>query len=332
MKITRPTREQSEAAWKALQAPQDLTADLLTAYLTTPERIPTGIGPLDRSLQGGIKQGALTVIAGTPGAGKTALAVQIAANAAKSRPVLFVSGELDRKAVWFRIASLTSLTTGEPVAYGETERAAAILRKRVAREFSGATVATEADYERVAALDPMAQALTLAARRYGAHLAIKDDLVTMADACTLAANLSALEPQPLLIVDYLQMFSRDEATKSQYEAITAASHALIDLVRQTGLGAVVLSSMNREGTRAGKDKAPDLESLRGSGQIGFDADTVLILAADKERAQPHLGARGVIAHIVKQRTGAQDQIPLDFWSAHGAFIDPMADPASLRVE
>lgn len=330
MKIAKPTKEQSEATWNSLRATSDLTAELLAAYLKTPERIPTGIEPLDRALQGGIKQGALTIIAGTPGAGKTALAVQIAANAAQMRPVLFVSGELDRKALWFRLASLTSLREGKPVAYGEAESRANALREKVDREFLGAAVTTQADYERVASLDPMAKALTVAARRYGAHLAIKDDLVTMEAACTLAAQLSALEPQPLLIVDYLQMLSRSEGTNNQYEAITAASHAIIDLVRQTSLGAVVLSSMNRESTKA-KDKAPDLDSLKGSGDLGYDADTALILATDQEHLEPHPGARGVIAHIVKQRTGAQAQIPLEFWSAYGMFCAPGIDPASLRA-
>lgn len=47
-------------------------------------RIPTGISELDRLCRGGIRPGKVLVLGGAPGAGKTTLAVQIAANLARA--------------------------------------------------------------------------------------------------------------------------------------------------------------------------------------------------------------------------------------------------------
>lgn len=57
-----------------------------TSLIQDAERIfiPTGIDLLDTILGGGITVGTMTMIAGTPGAGKSMLAAQIAANAQKS--------------------------------------------------------------------------------------------------------------------------------------------------------------------------------------------------------------------------------------------------------
>jgi DNA repair protein RadA/Sms len=55
------------------------------------ERIPSGIGELDRLLGGGIVPGSLILIGGEPGIGKSTLALQLALSTAMK--VLYVSGE-----------------------------------------------------------------------------------------------------------------------------------------------------------------------------------------------------------------------------------------------
>jgi DNA repair protein RadA/Sms len=55
------------------------------------QRIPSGIGELDRLLGGGIVPGSLILIGGEPGIGKSTLALQIALSTAMK--VLYVSGE-----------------------------------------------------------------------------------------------------------------------------------------------------------------------------------------------------------------------------------------------
>jgi len=57
-------------------------------------RLPTGMGELDRVLGGGLVPGAVILVGGDPGVGKSTLLLQAAAGLARQgRPVLYVSGE-----------------------------------------------------------------------------------------------------------------------------------------------------------------------------------------------------------------------------------------------
>jgi DNA repair protein RadA/Sms len=67
---------------------------LKDVVLEAGERVPTGIGELDRVLGGGVVRGSLVLIGGEPGAGKSTLLLQAARSLATARPpVLYVSAE-----------------------------------------------------------------------------------------------------------------------------------------------------------------------------------------------------------------------------------------------
>lgn len=58
------------------------------------ERIPTGIGELDRVLGGGIVPGSLTLVGGDPGIGKSTLLLQVCRMLSTAgHQVLYISGE-----------------------------------------------------------------------------------------------------------------------------------------------------------------------------------------------------------------------------------------------
>jgi DNA repair protein RadA/Sms len=77
-----------------------------------PRRISTALGEFDRVLGGGIVPGALTLIGGDPGVGKSTLLLQVAARIASSGagPVLYVSGEESSRQVRIRAARLEALS------------------------------------------------------------------------------------------------------------------------------------------------------------------------------------------------------------------------------
>ena len=65
---------------------REITADVS-------KREATGIGELDRVLGGGIVKGSLILAAGDPGIGKSTMMLMLSGNMARTRNVLYVSGE-----------------------------------------------------------------------------------------------------------------------------------------------------------------------------------------------------------------------------------------------
>lgn len=89
----KPQRPGSGASAMLLKdIPEDLTI-----------RTSTGVSELDRVLGGGIVEGALMLIGGDPGVGKSTLLLQVCANLARSgKRVLYVSGEESAKQIKLR--------------------------------------------------------------------------------------------------------------------------------------------------------------------------------------------------------------------------------------
>ncbi len=92
------------------------------------ERLPTGIGELDRVLGGGLVSGQVVLIGGDPGIGKSTLFLQALAAIAPRHKTLYVSGEESAEQVALR-ASRLALDAGEVelIAEIQLERIAAAL-------------------------------------------------------------------------------------------------------------------------------------------------------------------------------------------------------------
>ncbi|MDO5058491.1 MAG: DNA repair protein RadA, partial [Neisseria sp.] len=75
-------------------------------------RNPTGMGELDRVLGGGLVRGAVILLGGDPGIGKSTLLLQTVAKMAQSRKVLYVSGEESAQQVALRAQRLELPTDG----------------------------------------------------------------------------------------------------------------------------------------------------------------------------------------------------------------------------
>jgi len=84
-------------------------------------RIRSGMGEFDRVLGGGIVRGALTLIGGEPGIGKSTLLSQVAGNLASSGgKTLYVSGEESATQIKLRAERL-GITSGDLLLHNETD-------------------------------------------------------------------------------------------------------------------------------------------------------------------------------------------------------------------
>src|SRR4051812_25649266 len=94
--------------------------------LTPGRRHRTGIGELDRALGGGLVPGAVVLLAGDPGIGKSTLLLSALDRLARpGRPVLYVSGEESLQQIRLRGERLGTLSPGLLLA-AETDANAAL--------------------------------------------------------------------------------------------------------------------------------------------------------------------------------------------------------------
>jgi DNA repair protein RadA/Sms len=73
---------------------------------------PTGVGELDRVLGGGLVPGAVVLLAGEPGVGKSTLLLDVASRIAQSATVLYVTGEESAGQVRLRAERIGALAPG----------------------------------------------------------------------------------------------------------------------------------------------------------------------------------------------------------------------------
>lgn len=202
--------------------------------------IRTGFSGLDR-LTGGFKASELTVIAGRPGMGKTALGLTIAVNAALS---------------------------GNKVLFYSLEMSHAQLMQRVLSRFSGQAVHSGDVYKSTdAALE----------RAINLPLDIDDASgLTSLDICARAAQHKRRKGLDMVIVDYLGLVTPTDRRANKVHQIEEITQAMKRLSKDLAVPVVLLSQLSR--ALEGRDeKRPTLGDLRDSGSIEQDADTVMFV-------------------------------------------------------
>jgi len=226
--------------------------------------VTTGLDSVNAKM-GGLHHSDLLILAGRPGMGKTALATNIAYNAA---------------ARWMRDAEDgidAAKSVGAKVAFFSLEMSADQLATRILSEQSGISAEnlrmgkiSQQDFRNLARAAADLETLPL----------FIDDTpgLTIAALRTRARRLKRRHGIGLIIVDYLQLLQGSGRTSdgNRVQEISEISRGLKTLAKELNVPVLALSQLSRA-VEQREDKRPQLSDLRESGSIEQDADIVLFV-------------------------------------------------------
>ena len=215
--------------------------------------ISTGWKSLDQALDGGLYEG-LYVIPGTPGTGKTALALQMAFQIAQQQQdVLYISMEMSEEEIYERHISRISY---QLFWNDEKNRHKAKTVHSMIQE--GKTVAQARDVFRKVA----PYLLT----KCSVGTTDADDIRHMVEIYKYELN-----SLPIVFIDYLQILKAHDARMTDKQAVDYNVLRLKQLSRDFKIPVVILSSMNR----TSYSDVISMASLKESGAIEYTADVCL---------------------------------------------------------
>ena len=294
------------------------TIDMATAAYKNDQGIvgvPSGLTDLDDRL-GGLHKQDLIIIAGRPSMGKTALATNIAFNAAeniqkkdKKTSVAFFSLEMSSEQLSTRILSEQSRIKSNDIRRGKIN---------------------QEDFEKFIEASKNLENLPL-------HI---DDTpaITISALSNRARRLKRKQGLDLIVIDYIQLMkSSSYRNEGRVLEIAEITQGLKALAKELDVPVLALSQLSRQ-VEQREDKKPQLADLRESGSIEQDADVVMFVFREQyylEKQEPKLGTAEHVewqekmnqvhnqAEIIigKQRHGPTGLIKLEFESAFTKFKD-----------
>lgn len=212
-----------------------------------PPYVKTGLQEFDRLLGGGLINGGFHIVAARPGKGKSALAMQIALNAAKRGvKVLYISLEMSPDDCTSRLTANIAGISSRLLMFGGT--------------------LTEAEYAKYAEASAKLSELPIVFnRRTG---------MDMRGVTALAYK----ERPGLIVLDHIGLLEQENKKATLYESTTKNSRSAKLLAMRMNIPLLCLCQLNRAGAsdRGGEFRAT-MANLRESGAIEQDADTVTLL-------------------------------------------------------
>ncbi len=269
--------------------------------------VSTGFKELDR-LTSGFQKSDLIIIAARPSQGKTAFAMNIAAQVATHkttpRAVGVFSLEMSKHSIFQRMVCAEARADLHQVRSG-------FFRKELWTN------------------------LTNAAARLGeADLFIDDSgSLSIVDIRTRARRLSSdlarrNKELGLIVIDYLQLVAGSNASRrdGRQQEVSEISRSLKALARDLKVPVVALSQLSRRVEEKGREGRPMLSDLRESGAIEQDADLVMFIYREASYKSPLEVSvedqRKAEIIIAKQRNGPTDTVPLQFFREWTRFENP----------
>ena len=277
--------------------------------------VPTGLRDLDDRL-GGLHQSDLIIIAGRPSMGKTALATNIAFNAAKKiqengkkSSIAFFSLEMSSEQLSTRILAEQSRIKSNDIRRG-----------RISDEQFDKFIETSKDISELPLYIDETPAISIAA---------------MSNRARRIKRLFGLD---MIVVDYIQLMKGTLNNKDgRVQEISEITQGLKAIAKELSVPVVALSQLSRA-VEQRDDKKPQLSDLRESGSIEQDADVVMFVYREAyylERKEPRpatvehaewqakMNEVSNLAEIVigKQRHGPTGNIMLEFEAMFTKFKD-----------
>ena len=222
--------------------------------------VTTGLMDIDKTL-GGLHPSDLIILAGRPSMGKTALATNIAFNAAHrfmkdsqdGAPVAFFSLEMSAEQLASRIISAEARIGSDQMRRG------AITKEDFQRIFE-----TGREISQIKLFIDDTPALTMMGLR------------------NRARRLKRTHNIGLIIIDYLQLLETGSKRSSdgRVQEISEISRGLKAIAKELNVPVLALSQLSRA-VEQREDKRPQLSDLRESGSIEQDADVVMFVYRDE---------------------------------------------------
>jgi len=334
-------KDQSEGGF------QEFARALTTAVenIESAYRDPHSLSGVDTGLQsmnemiGGMHNSDLVILAGRPAMGKTALATNIAFNAAKH----WID---DKKA-----GADMDRTKGAVVGFFSLEMSADQLAGRILadvanRYYEGRETIQSHEMRRGKLTQDQFDAIARAAYELEEVPLYIDDTpaLSIAGLRTRARRLKRQKNLGMVVVDYLQLLrgsGRGTAGESRVQEVSEITRGLKGLAKELQIPVIALSQLSRN-VESRENKRPMLSDLRESGSIEQDADMVMFVYREeyyKEKERPSDGTdaaatwqaemeklRGRAEVVIgKQRHGPVGTIQLAFHAEVTRFSDLAKD-------
>lgn len=269
--------------------------------------IPTGIGGLDRILNGGLRRGGMMVIGARPKHGKTALALALARNMARQHTVLFLSQEMSVMELMHRhTAAMGSIDLGRIIGADASDQ-------------------------------PMWKGVTEAAHRLGKLKLIHDEqcALNLLDIRRKAMSVRRQHGLDVLFVDFLQLM-QGAGEENRNRELDVIVNGIKALAMDLQIAVVVMSQMSRKADES--YHRPTMTHLRDSGAIEAAADQIALLFNDHahplSKKSPEFKGFSEL-EIVAHRNGPQGLVPLQFvgeLQQFGDWMSPMPKRGTKNQE
>ncbi|MGQ9499723.1 MAG: replicative DNA helicase [Dissulfurimicrobium sp.] len=256
--------------------------------------VSSGFDELDR-LTAGFQPSDLIIIAGRPSMGKTALALNIAQNAAidNNVTVAIFSLEMSREQLALRMLCSEARVNAQNVRTGFLSEHDWPLLINAAGRLSEASIFIDDT--------PAASVLEIRAK---------------------ARRLKSEHGLGLVIIDYLQLMRGKGQSERREQEISEISRSLKAMAKELNVPVIALSQLNRK-VEDRPHKKPQMADLRESGAIEQDADVIIFIYRDEvynpDKDNPNRGKAEL--NVAKQRNGPTGTVQLAFVSKYSTFAN-----------